>query len=330
VESWCLTALGGGRGWAFGCSPREVIAMSAPTILLPYQPAMMTTAQLAAVSYLARYGGRTHTLYAYQLGRWFTWCETNGLDPLVGIQRAHVELYIRQLGERGLMDSSVNTMMHAVRGYFRLAHIDGVVPADPAVYARLPKVNRDESRTHGLDRLELIRFLQVAPTLTVHHGALAHLLGINALRASEAAAVRIEDYAETMRGHRVLHLVGKGNKPATMPVTVPVLRVLEACRGQRVTGPLVLRPVSLKPIDRRDVYRMVAGIAKAAGIPRHISPHSLRHAAITNALDAGVPLRDAQILARHADPRTTEHYDRARGNLDRHAVHFLTAYVAGV
>ena len=47
-------------------------------------------------------------------------------------------------------------------------------------------------------------------------------------------------------------------------------------------------------------------------------------------LDAGVPLRDAQILARHADPRTTEHYDRARGNLDRHGVHFLTAYVAGV
>jgi hypothetical protein len=44
----------------------------------------------------------------------------------------------------------------------------------------------------------------------------------------------------------------------------------------------------------------------------------------------GVPLRDAQILARHADPRTTEHYDRARGNLDRHGVHFLTAYVAGV
>jgi integrase/recombinase XerD len=74
--------------------------------------------------------------------------------------------------------------------------------------------------------LELIRFLQVAQTITVHHGALAYLLGINALRASEAAAVRIEDYADTLRGHRVLHLVGKGNKPATTPLTVPVLRVL--------------------------------------------------------------------------------------------------------
>ncbi len=50
----------------------------------------------------------------------------------------------------------------------------------------------------------------------------------------------------------------------------------------------------------------------------------------TRAAGSRSPLRDAQILARHADPRTTEHYDRARGNLDRHGVHFLTAYVAGV
>ena len=123
----------------------------------------MSSAQLAAVSYLARCSGHTHGLYAYQLRQWFAWCESNGLDPLAGIQRAHVELYVRQLGDQGLMDSSVVTMMHAVRGYFRFAHIDGLI----------------------------------------------------------------------------LHLVGKGTKPATMPLTVPVLRVLEACRGQRNTGPLI-------------------------------------------------------------------------------------------
>ena len=65
-------------------------------------------------------------------------------------------------------------------------------------------------------------------------------------------------------------------------------------------------------------------------LPPGISQKSGLITFVTNALDAGVPLRDAQILARHADPRTTEHYDRARGNLDRHGVHFLTAYVAGV
>jgi len=85
------------------------------------------------------------------------------------------------------MDTSVNTMMHAVRGYFRFAHIDGLIDSDPAAYAQLPKVHRDAARTQGLDRLELIRFLQIAQILTVHHGALAYLLGINALHASETA-----------------------------------------------------------------------------------------------------------------------------------------------
>ena len=57
------------------------------TTPLPFQPDAMTPAQLAAVSYLARYSGHTHQLYAYQLRRWFAWCETNRLDPLVGVQR---------------------------------------------------------------------------------------------------------------------------------------------------------------------------------------------------------------------------------------------------
>ena len=122
--------------------------------------------------------------------------------------------------------------MHGVRRFFRFAHIDGSIPADPAVYVRLPKIHADETRTQGLDRLESAssRSPRRSPSTT----ALAYLLGINALRASEAAAVRIEDYADTLRGHRVLHLIGKGSKPATMPLTVPVLRVLEPAAA---TGP---------------------------------------------------------------------------------------------
>jgi hypothetical protein len=45
-------------------------------------------------------------------------------------------------------------------------------------------------------------------------------------------------------------------------------------------------------------------------------------------LDAGVDLRDAQIAARHADPRTTMRYDRARTNLDRHPSYILAAYMS--
>jgi integrase/recombinase XerD len=49
---------------------------------------------------------------------------------------------------------------------------------------------------------------------------------------------------------------------------------------------------------------------------------------LTTSLDAGVDLRDVQIAARHADPRTTMRYDRARKNLDRHPNYILAAYMA--
>lgn len=74
------------------------------TALLAFQPDAMSPTRLAAVSFLARYSGHTHALYAYQLRRWFGWCAANDVDPLVGIQRAHVALYIRHLGECGGSD----------------------------------------------------------------------------------------------------------------------------------------------------------------------------------------------------------------------------------
>jgi hypothetical protein len=47
--------------------------------------------------------------------------------------------------------------------------------------------------------------------------------------------------------------------------------------------------------------------------------------AITAALNAGVPFRDVQDFAGHADPRTTRRYDRSRHNLDRHATYALAS-----
>lgn len=49
---------------------------------------------------------------------------------------------------------------------------------------------------------------------------------------------------------------------------------------------------------------------------------------VTTMLDAGVDLRDVQIAARHADPRTTMRYDRSRKNLDRRPNYIPAAYMA--
>ncbi|HUB41292.1 MAG TPA: tyrosine-type recombinase/integrase [Streptosporangiaceae bacterium] len=82
-------------------------------------------------------------------------------------------------------------------------------------------------------------------------------------------------------------------------------------------------------LDRHGAGRDVRRVARQAGIAKKVGPHTLRHASITAALEAGVPLRDAQEAASHADPRTTMRYDRARASLDRHATYIVVAYVAG-
>jgi len=65
-------------------------------------------------------------------------------------------------------------------------------------------------------------------------------------------------------------------------------------------------------LDRRGAARVVSRVARPAGITKPVAPHTLRHAFITAALDAGVPLRDMQEVASHADPRAAMRYDRAR------------------
>ena len=92
---------------------------------------------------------------------------------------------------------------------------------------------------------------------------------------------------------------------------------------------LILRTRESTRMDRHAATRRLRQLAEKAGVrlPR-MHPHMLRHTFVTTMLDAGVDLRDVQIAARHADPRTTMRYDRARTNLDRHPNYVLAAFMA--
>lgn len=74
------------------------------------------------------------------------------------------------------------------------------------------------------------------------------------------------------------------------------------------------------------MHRLIRRLARRAGLASAsaLSPHSLRHTAITEILDAtGGDLRRAQDFACHADPRTTRRYDRRRDQLDNHGAYLL-------
>jgi integrase/recombinase XerD len=73
-----------------------------------------------------------------------------------------------------------------------------------------------------------------------------------------------------------------------------------------------------------DVCRMVKRRLRDAGLPTRLSPHSFRVATITDLLENGASLEDAQFLAGHADPRTTRLYDRRQKKITRNLVERIT------
>ena len=279
--------------------------------------------QVAAAAFLARYSGRTLDAYRFDLHSFFQWA-TDAKLPVLDATRPHIELYRTTLEERGLAASTIDRRLSTVCGFYRFAHIDGRILSNPAQYVRRPKVYSSEGR--GMDRGELGTFLFTAERFDRDHAALAVLLGLNGLRVSEACGTNIEDLGFE-RGHRTLRITGKGNKPAVIPLVPRTARTIDLVVGERSEG-AILRRRDGERLDRRTAHRWVRSIGKRAGLGA-VHPHMLLAGFIMVALDAGVPLRDVQIAARHADPRTTTVYDRRRENFDRHAAYVVVAFVAG-
>ncbi len=278
-----------------------------------------------AVGFLLGYE-KAHTRSAYQsdLRCFASWCARIGIDPLTA-QRAHLDGYARSLEAEGLASSSVARRLSVMSGLFRYAYEEGYVARNPAAHVRRPRVG-DESPTLGLDLAEARRFLEAAETAGSRDHALVCLLLLNGLRVSEVCTAHVTDLSSE-RGHRVLAVIRKGGRRDLVPLAPRTLAAVEEHLGKRTDGLLVLANDG-GPLNRFQATRAIRRLSRAADITKHISPHSLRHTAVTLALDAGVPLRDVQDMAGHADPRTTRRYDRARKSLDRHATYTLASYLA--
>jgi integrase/recombinase XerD len=102
-----------------------------------------------------------------------------------------------------------------------------------------------------------------------------------------------------------------------------------AADWRHLGGPLLATATGGR-LRQGHLWELVRRLARATGVGawEQLSPHSLRHSAITFALDVGASLRDMQDYAGHKDPRTTRRYDHSRDSLDRNAAYTVAAYLA--
>ncbi len=298
---------------------------------LPALIADRSEAEIAFVGFLGRYHGATLRLYEYHLKEYLKWCAGHGLDPLHDIKRVHVELYVRHLlEEKGLKPSTIGTRMSPVKGFYKFAVIDETILRNPAEYVALPKITYKKSEL--VPYRDLMLWLEVAKEIGPRHWAMTTLLAGMALRISEAASLRVESYLPNIeQGQHIMRFTQKGGALAQMPVALPVLHALESVRAGRTEGPLIPTRDG-RQLSRGAATGLVETVNRRAakrGMTRHINPHLIRKLAITELLESGASIRDAQLFARHVDPRTTsQHYDLGRSNHYQHPTHQIAARLA--
>jgi integrase/recombinase XerD len=222
---------------------------------------------------------------------------------------------------------TVSRRFSVAAGFYRTCVIDGLLEHSPAEHVRRPTVP-PESPTPGFTHLQFEALLTAArESANPFDFALIAMLGLLGLRIFEATGADIADLGEE-HGHRVLRVCDKGTKVVLVRCASrwaghrpgdrhPYPRTDPAQQPWRPDGPACRHPPPAPA--RRDGWGLDLQAAH---------PHMLRHTFVTTMLDAGVDLRDVQIAARHADPRTTMRYGRARKNLDRHPNYILAAYMA--
>lgn len=259
--------------------------------------------------------------------------------PLVRASRPQVAAWaesmrrtVREDGRRTVSESTIARRLSSASSFFTYAAQLGAMPANPIKDMKRPKRQVDEDGIAWLAREQMMAFLAAAQDHSPRAHAVTSLMLTTGARTSEVLAADVTDLGHT-GGHRVITVTRKGGRRQNLPIAPWVGMVIDLCLDGREDGPLFAtwpRGGGRGRLDEPALHRLVRRLGLAADLPqaKAIHPHSLRHSALTEALERGCSLRDVQALAGHIDPRTTERYDRMRSRLDHSPVYALAASLA--
>jgi integrase/recombinase XerC len=251
-------------------------------------------------------GASAHTrrAYATDLAQFATFVGDASVET---IDTRLVRGWLASLHRERLDAVSISRKLAALRSFLKFLVRRGVLTRNPARAVRGPRLPR-----------KLVSFLPVDDALTMMDAAparassrerdhaIVELLYASGVRVSELSGLDLDD-VDADRG--VLRVVGKGNKERMVPFGDVAAHALAAYLVRRGTaaGPL-FRNQRGGRLTTRSVHGIVRAGARAAGITRRVTPHTLRHTFATHLLEGGASLRMIQELLGHSRLSTTQRY----------------------
>jgi len=252
-----------------------------------------------------------NTVEAYRsdLEKFFRGCPRNPAD----VGRDDIRAFLSREREAGLSPATSGRRLVALRTFYRFLLLERRTPSDPTENIAAPKAFK---RLPGYLTEEEVEALLGAPDAITPTGlrdrAMLETLYATGMRVSELTGVSTER----------LHLdsgfvivMGKGSKERVVSLGEEATDWIRRYIAEA-------RPVLLKKrqsshlfvtargggMSRQNVWIWITRYARAAGVTKHLSPHTLRHSFATHLLEHGADLRSVQTLLGHADISTTQIY----------------------
>ncbi|MEQ1591588.1 MAG: site-specific tyrosine recombinase XerD [Thiobacillaceae bacterium] len=270
------------------------------------------------------------TLAAYRrdLKIFGTWLAQTCSHPLIEIAPGEIEAYLAYRFAHQTHARSAARYTSSLKRFYRYLLRENLIALDPTLNLDSPKLPRALPKT--LTESEVESLLDIHDTHTavgLRDKAMLEILYATGLRVSELISLKLMAIS---LNDGVVRVTGKGNKERLVPLgeeavnwtarylhdARPALMARNACDEVFVTA-------RGGGMTRQAFWYLIKRRARAAGLIRPLSPHTLRHAFATHLLNHGADLRVVQMLLGHADIATTQIYTHvARERLKQlHAAH---------
>ncbi len=263
------------------------------------------------LSYLGSERGLAHnTLISYQrdIEMFFALLKDKGILSWEKVAEEEVIAFLSTLKQQAYATSSICRALVAIKMFFKFLKRERVIAKDAALHLDSPKMWQLIPEVLTIAEVDaLLKAPDVSTLVGTRDKAMLQLIYASGLRVSEVCGLNLQDVDD-----QIVRVKGKGGKERIVPVAKTAVEAVDAyliqyrqnCDEQTA----LFVSEKGKRIDRTAVWKRVKFYAKAAGISKEISPHTLRHSFATHLLENGADLRVIQEMLGHSNIATTDRY----------------------
>ncbi len=256
-----------------------------------------------------------NTLAAYQsdLVKLAGWLRRQGGMSLLEAGRGDLQAYLAAAVDGGKKARSSARMLSCFRQFYQHALREGWIRVDPSDRIDAPRLGRPLPKSLTEPEVEaLLGAPETGDPEGLRDRAMLELLYATGLRVSELVSLR---FSQLGLNQGLVRVMGKGGKERLVPLGDEALewlsRFIRTARydllGERLSD-AVFPTRRGAAMTRQAFWYRIKKHAATAGIHKHLSPHTLRHAFATHLLNHGADLRVVQMLLGHSDLSTTQIY----------------------